>query len=132
VGNADASLEPAEAVLGRVVEGRGRLLRVERGAGPPAAPPRLRLAFETGVVAIEPDAAGAALEARLETTLQAPAALDSADEEDPWWTLLGHPLTRVAAREEGTLLLQFRPDAESPKILVLAPAPGAVRVRTLV
>lgn len=132
MGNGDAArTDAAEAVLGRVADAGGRLLRVERAAGPPAAP-RLRLAFDRAVVVVEPDAAGAALRARVLPALEPERGLAAADEEAPWWTVLGHPLTRVAAHEDAGLLLQFRPDAESPKILVLAPAPGAVRVRTLV
>jgi hypothetical protein len=133
MGNADpADDEPAETVLARLVERGARLLRVERGQGPPASPPRLRLVFEVGAVVLEPDAAGEALRAREEPQPGAGGDAVVADEDDPWWTLLGHPLTRVATRDEGALLVQFRPDDASPKILVLAPGPGAVRVRTVV
>jgi len=133
----------AERVLGRVAEAGGKLLRAERAMGPAAAPARLRLTFDLGAVEIAPDAEGAALRATPaapspagdEELHRAPAGdqeLHRADEESPWWTLLGHPLTRVAVREAGTLLLQFRPDDASPKILTLEPAAGAVRIRTVV
>ena len=53
------------------------------------------------------------------------------DEDEPWWALLGHPLTR-ASEDGGALLLQFRPDAESPKILRLAAEGRTIRVQTIV
>ena len=56
----------------------------------------------------------------------------SGDEDDPWWTVLGNPLGRVGERDGG-LLLQFRADADSPKILRLGPTPdGAILVQTVV
>ena len=128
----------AAEVLERVAESGGRLLRVERepGAGPAGRSRSrvLRLTFDLAVVELRAASAGrgAALEAVTLVPGSAPAPPVSADEEGPWWTLIGHPLTRVATLPDGALRVQFRPDAASPRILLLGAVEGAVAVRTLV
>ena len=107
----------------------GRLLRVERAPLPGAAGARgsseLRLIFDVGIVSIGPGGAPA-------DPGRAEAELLEADEEEPWWALLGHPLTRVSVRERGELLLQFRADDASPKVLLLAADGPGVAVRDVV
>lgn len=85
------------------------------------------MTFDVGTVVFR--AEGALLRAEAHPAGEGEAATN-ADEEAPWWTVLGNPLTRVHVHEKG-LLIQFRADAESPKILVLQAADGAVRVRAL-
>ena len=118
--------DPAEW-LGRVSERGGRLLRttVDRAAGGGLS--TLAFTFDVGTVALraaDGDLIGAAHPAG-----QGEAGTN-ADEDDPWWTVLGNPLHRIHAHEEG-LLLQFRADADSPKILLLRPEGDSVRVRTV-
>jgi hypothetical protein len=124
--NASERLEP-------IVAAGGRLLRVERepaaGAAGARVSVRLRLWFDVGVVELY--RAGSALEAEPVEPGAARLVLDAAEEE-PWWALIGHPLTRVSPREDGSLLVQFRPDDASPRVLVLASEPDGVGVETLV
>ncbi len=127
----DASVSAALSVLGKIVEANGRLLRVARaprtGAAGARLSTRVRLTFDVGAVDlwVEGDtlAAGEPDEAE--------ALLDAAEDE-PWWTVLGHPLVRVAAHAPAGTLVQFRPDEASPKIFVLGVEAGAVGVRTVV
>jgi hypothetical protein len=124
--------EPAAEVLARVSAARGRLLRVERAPVPGPAAARasrvLRLTFDVGRV--EVSAAGGALEAAAVAADESAAPLPvDAQAEDPWWTVLGNPLTRVRPRRDGALVLQFRADAAAPKRLLLAAEGGAVAVR---
>ncbi len=119
--------DPGEC-LGRVVEKGGRLLRSTLDPAPSGDFEALALTFDVGTVAFR--AAGSELIAEAHPAGGGEAGTN-ADEEAPWWAVLGNPLTRVQVHEDG-LLIQFRPDAESPKILALSAAGGAVRVRTLV
>ena len=51
-----------------------------------------------------------------------PKQLDDAAEEEPWWRLLGSPLTRawrVPNELPATLCLQFRSDDENPRVVRL-------------
>ncbi|MAE93574.1 MAG: hypothetical protein QF410_10045 [Planctomycetota bacterium] len=122
---------PLHAQLQRVAEAGGCLLRVERAprTGPAGArlSERLRLTFDVG--ALDACVSGGQLQP---SPPDASEPLLNADEDDPWWALLGHPLTKVAPHEEAGLLVQFRADDASPKILILAPEAGAVAVRPVV
>ena len=117
--------------LTRISEGNGVLLRVARVpcTGPAGArlSERVRLIFDVASFDLWVDqgelVAGAAEER---------SPLLSADEDEPWWALLGHPLTRIAAHDTGGSLVQFRADDASPKILILAAEGEAVSVRTVV
>jgi hypothetical protein len=123
--------EAAAQVLARVSAAGGRLLRVERAPAPGPAAARasrvLRLTFDVGRV--ELTAPQGALEAEVVPAGDAAPLPVAADEEDPWWSVLGNPLTRVEPRPDGSLLVQFRPDAAAPKLLALAPEGRAVAVR---
>jgi hypothetical protein len=61
------------------------------------------------------------------------------EEEEPWWRVMGNPITRVwpaataagAAASAGRLeavRIQFREDEENPKVISLSFEGGAVRV----
>lgn len=134
--------EPAAEVLRRVREAGGRLLRAERaplGPGEAEASAALRLTFDVGRVVLLPGSDGpGGLEAEVADAdgEDAGAAEESylpADEEEPWWRLLGQPLTRVEPRgpEERpeALLLQFRREDERPRRLELVSERGALSVR---
>lgn len=117
MGNAAAEL------LERVAQAHGRLLRV---AGESGGDRRLVLVFDVGVVALR--AAEGALAAEVLAPGAAPPAARALDEEEPWWALLGQPLTRVQEQEGGSLRVQFRADAESPRVLSMEATPAGVRV----
>ena len=114
------------AWLDQVVERKGRLLRVTHtpATGGLAA---LAFTFDVGTVRIE--AVRGALAARAHPAGEGEADTN-ADEEAPWWTVLGNPLTRVQ-EHEGGVLLQFREDADSPKIVWLVPGDHALSVRVV-
>ncbi len=69
-----------------------------------------------------------------------PPGLASLQEEEPWWRLLGHPLTAVwpgdvewgtGARSLGPstiLKLRFREESENPRVIALAAVNGLVAV----
>ena len=121
---------PAE-ILERVVQAEGRLLRVERVplAGPAGAGASsvLRLTFDVGIVTLRPGRQEDALE--IEAGHQADAGSPvfvSAIEEDPWWRVVGCPLTRVEARAAGGVRLQFRGDRDNPRRFALYPLGGGI------
>ncbi len=117
--------------LTRIAEGNGVLLRVQRQpcTGPAGArlSERVRMIFDVAAFDLWVDQGELVAGATDERT-----PLLSADEDEPWWTLLGHPLTRVAAHDAGGSLVQFRADDASPKILVLAAEGDAISVHALV
>jgi hypothetical protein len=106
-----------EPLLAALVAGQARLLRAESDD-----PRALSLRFDRGVLR------AALVDGALELELggATPLAEDAAilDEDDPWWTVLGHPLCGAWSRRDGegrrqALELQLRPDGENPKIVVL-------------
>ena len=120
--------------LERVVQGDGKLLRVLREpvAGPGGARRSRSLVwtFDVGGIALHVQRGSVVAEAMAPDA--DPSALLTADEDDPWWMLLGHPLTKASERADGALLVQFRADANSPKILVLAAHGDAIDVETVI
>ena len=118
--------EDLEQLLGSVVERKGRLLRTTLDGGP-GGWAKLALTFDVGTISIQ--ASGGALMAQAHPAAEGEAGTN-ADELDPWWTVLGNPLCRVSEHEDG-LLIQFREDAESPRIFLLRAEGPAVQVRTI-
>lgn len=118
--------------LERVVEAGGRLLKVERigGAGERTAAGFL-LTFDVGRLLVEVDpAAGRIHTIHLEPGEQPPGAAELASEDEPWWRLIGDPLTRVSPGEIGALglRLQFRADHDNPRVVVVVPSGSEVQV----
>jgi len=110
----------------QVIERKGRLLRVTQdraGAGPGL----LAFTFDVGTVRV--GMSGGSLTAEARPVGEGEAAIN-VDEDDPWWTVLGNPLTK-AQEHEGGILLQFREEADSPKIVWLVPGDGALSVRVV-
>ncbi len=107
------------------------LLRVERApkTGPSGArrSERLRLTFDKGAIDFWPSEGALAC-----GSIDSGQALLNADEDEPWWTVLGHPLTRVAPQPGGGVLVQFRPDDASPKLFVLSCESDAVATQVVV
>jgi hypothetical protein len=123
-------------LLERVTEVGGQLLRVERY--PDRAPdrrnlaPALLLTFDVGVVLVWVNAG----EGRLETDHirdieDAPRNLTRLDEQEPWWRVIGSPLTAVDAvgGKRCGFRLRFRPEDRNPRFVRLMPEDGSVRVR---
>ncbi len=118
-------------VLERVAQAGGRLLRVERepapGPGGALRSRRLRLTFDVGAVELRAAPEGLAAGDGGDRP-----GLLGADEDEPWWTVIGNPLTRVAPHEERGCLVQFRQDEASPKLMILVPDGDTVEVRVVI
>jgi hypothetical protein len=125
-------------IFERAVEARGRILRAEADYTD-AAPGMLLLTFDVGRIAIRPQDDGLLIEP-LEVGDAPPAGLESLDENEPWWRLLGQPITAawpggveegVGARGLGSLMvlkLRFRDESDHPRIVRFEAAGHAVRV----
>jgi hypothetical protein len=106
-----------EALLSAFVAAQARLLRAESDD-----PRALSLRFDRGVLRVAVIDGGLELEVGGGEVIGAGAA--RLDEDDPWWTVIGHPLCGAWSLVDGegrrtALELQFRPDGENPKILAL-------------
>jgi len=125
-------------ILERAADARGRLLRVEADrAGSTAG--QLVLTFDIGRIGITPSDDGLVIR-HFADPGELPAGLGLLDEEDPWWRLLGNPITAAwpGGVEEGlgaqglgslmVLKLRFREESESPRVVRLEAAGKSVRV----
>jgi len=125
-------------VFERAVLARGRILRSEanrRGATPGI----LVLTLDVGRIVIRPGDDCLLIE-QVEDAGRLPTGLESVDDEEPWWRLLGQPITAawpggveegVGARGLGSLMvlkLRFREESDNPRIVRLETAGRAVRV----
>ncbi len=116
--------------LERAVEAGGRLLKVERLGGVSQGIARgFLLTFDVGRLLIEVEA-GRVHSVVIESADEVPANLEAASEDEPWWRLIGCPMTQVWAGEVGAqgLRLKFREDHENPKFIALVPDGAEVRV----
>ena len=132
------SAESGLEIFERAVAARGRLLRVE-GDRRDSAPTVLVLTFDVGRILIRPNEDGLAV-IHLEDPAALPEGLETLAEEEPWWRLLGQPLTAawpggaeegVGARGLGSLMvlkLRFREESENPRTVLLEAAGAAIRV----
>jgi hypothetical protein len=123
--------KPLTEILEQVADAGGKLLRVSRDPVPGGAglSKRLVLIFDVGALALS--SGGHVLEGLPLEPGDAPAAVDAAEEE-PWWAVLGHPLTRVQEQPGGAVLVQFRSDDASPRLFLLEPSGAAVAIRLVV
>jgi hypothetical protein len=130
----------------RVAEARGRVLRVEQlvpagGASSPRRGPGYLLTFDVGRILVVADPAhGCLLVRHVESAAEVEAIKRAPmDEQEPWWRVVGNPVTRVwpggagagAASGAGDLhevRLQFREDDANPRVISLRYDDGAVRV----
>jgi hypothetical protein len=120
--------------LQRAAETRARLLKAERlGSEMGGAVPGLLLTFEEGRLLIQIEtASGEVHSVLLESRDGLAEELFDAGEAEPWWRVMGNPLTRVwpgndqRGNAQG-LRLQFRDDDDSPKVVALVPDGNAVR-----
>ena len=128
----------------RAAEARGRILRVEQlvpegGGSNPACGAGYLLTFDVGRILVAPDAASGGLRlAHVEQHGDLPGALLPLEEEEPWWRVVGNPITRAwpattgagAAASAGrvsAVRIQFREDEEDPRVISLSFEGGAVR-----
>jgi hypothetical protein len=131
-------LSELEELLGRVAAVSGRLLRVERepalAGAAPGASAALRLTFDVGRLELR-SAPGEELSVEvLEAGAPRHPGLLAADEDEPWWRLLGFPVARVlgpdpARLPRAALRLQFRRDDETPRVVALSVEGGWLQAR---
>ena len=115
-------------LLKRTAGAAGQLLRVETQFEGPSGDELsgLLLTFDVGRVVLRADSASDSLvEQYLEAGDSQPVDWVIADEEEPWWRVLGSPLSRVLDIDPGSgsvgVALQFRQDDDNPRrIAVLA------------
>jgi hypothetical protein len=126
------------AIFERAAEAGGRLLRVEADrAGDSAGV--LVLTFDIGRILVR--GADEGLEVvHLDKPEAVPAGLSVLDEEDPWWRLLGHPLTAawpggvedgIGAQGLASLMivkLRFREESENPRVVQLESTGSQIRI----
>jgi hypothetical protein len=125
-------------MLERAAEARGKILRVEADrAG--ASVGILALTFDVGRVVVTPSEGGLQIE-HLEDPASMPDGLGVLDEEEPWWRLLGSPITAawpggveegVGARGLGSLMvlkLRFREESENPRVIQLEATGNSIRI----
>ncbi len=132
------SIESDLEIFERAVASGGRLLRVEADRLGPR-PEHLVLTFDIGRIGIRTRDGALAVEHYAERA-ELPEGLLSLAEEEPWWRLLGHPLTAVwpgEAREgagavgltsASLLKLRFRQESENPRVVVLEAGDGSLAV----
>ena len=126
-------------ILERAATARGRILRVEADRSD-ALPRILALTFDIGRIVLRPTGEAIGVES-VPDRVALPAGLVPLDEEDPWWRVLGQPITAVwpmengaeglASREAkgvGALKLQFRERDQNPRIVGITVAGPALRV----
>jgi len=125
-------------ILERVASAGGKILRAE-GDRAGASVGVLTLTFDVGRVVIAPAEDGLAI-AGVDSREGLPDVLGSLDEEEPWWRLLGQPLTAawpggveegVGASGLGKLMvvkLRFREETENPRVVRLEATGSAIRV----
>ena len=134
-----------EPALREICERRPRLLRVERvparGKRSPLRAHALMFLFDRLQLSVRADAEAGALEV---AAAGAPLLEDAlrADEDEPWWMLLGTPLVAAwQSRDEkgagapqgaspiSRLELQFREDGSSPKVVRLTLVDRHIAIR---
>ncbi len=101
-----------------------QLLRVEQYGAV------LALTFDVGLVTVAPAAAGALVVAHPDSRDELPATPQSLDEEEPWWRLLGSPLTGVSS-EGAAIRLRFRAVDDNPRTVLLGANGPTVAARLL-
>jgi hypothetical protein len=126
-----------EPTLQEICERHPRLLRVERvparGQRSVLRAHALMLLFDRLQMSVRADPEAGALEIAASGAPMLEDAL-RADEDEPWWMLLGAPLVaawQTSDEKGGTarLELQFREDASNPKVVTLRLVHGRISIR---
>ncbi len=124
--------EAREAILEELIREEPRLLRAELAPADEREAATcfrgLLLTFDVGRLVVAIDAEKGILRVDHGTEVELDEAdIEGVDEEEPWWTLMGHALVR-ARRGPDVLELQFRADDKSPKLVTLTLREGAIHV----
>lgn len=126
-----------EPALREICERHPRLLRVERvparGKRSVLRAHALMLLFDRLQLSVRADPEAQALEVAASGAPMLEDAL-RADEDEPWWMLLGAPLVAAwqvsdAKGAGSTLEMQFRDDASNPKVVTLRLVGSHISVR---
>lgn len=132
------ALQASLEIFERAATARGRILRVEADRFD-ALPRILALTFDIGRIALRPEAGEVRVEAVPERDAL-PAGLVRVDEEEPWWRVLGQPITAawpVGGGETGpvetvtalrAVKLRFRESDQNPRIVAIEAAGAALRI----
>ena len=122
----------------RAADARGKILRAEGDRGG-ATLGVLALTFDVGRVVITSQDDGLAISSATERE-ELPAAIGGLEEEEPWWRLLGAPLSSawpggvedgVGAQGLGNLMvlkLRFREEDDNPRVVQLESTGNSIRV----
>lgn len=127
------ALQASFELFERAASARGRILRVEsdRAEGFPRV---LALTFDVGRVVVRAEGDALLAESAAERAAL-PSGLVPLDEEDPWWRVLGQPITgvwRIGGDSAGrALALRFREPDQNPRLIGIAVAGPALRVSLL-
>ena len=125
-------------IFERAVESRGRILRLET-APPGPVPGVLVLTFDVGRIVVRPGDDGLLVEQVGDAGIL-PGGLEEVGDEEPWWRLLGQPITAVwpggveegvGARGLGSLMvlkLRFREESGNPRTVRLEATGRTMRV----
>ena len=125
-------------IFERAADARGQILRAEADRRGPGAGV-LVLTFDVGRILVRPGEEGLEIE-HVENHERLPGGLETLDEEEPWWRLLGQPITAAwpGGVEEGVgapglgslmvLKLRFRDETDNPRVVQLEATGPAVRV----
>ena len=124
-----------QPILGEMVESRPRLLRARILPGRGGYVAEVLLTFERAHLAVSAATSGLRLQTHLEPEARPDDWLDVA-QQDPWWTVMGAPLTEMwAERDEAGALqsldLQLREAEDNPKVICLTQLRDGVRVLAL-
>ena len=84
-------------------------------------------------LSVELDDTGEALRLAVSSSAGAPDDAVRADEDEPWWALMGNPLVAAWQAPAGsahphTLELQFREDTSRPKLVTIQIQQGHLRI----
>ena len=120
-------------LLERAAEAASTLLRIEQALAPGGTDlSGLLLTFDVGRILLSLDLATQEVrEKQVASREQLSEPFDRMDEEEPWWRVLGNPLTRVRDLKVGVgkgVALQFRTDADNPRLIAILPGDRGLRV----
>jgi len=132
------SMQAGLAILERAAEGRAKVLRAE-GDRAGATLGVLALTFDVGRILVAPTEEGLVID-HVADPSEMPEGLGPLDDEEPWWRLLGQPLTAawpggveegVGASGLGSLMvlkLRFREEFENPRVVQLEATGNSIRI----
>jgi len=132
------SMRAGLEILERAADARGRILRAEADREG-ARVGVLVLTFDVGRVLMRPADDGIEV-VHVESREALPDGLASLEEEEPWWRVIGQPITAAwpGGVEEGVgasglgrlmvLKLRFREEQENPRVVLLEATGSAIRV----